>query len=84
MMSSIAVSPAVNGTGIALVTAAIGPAWMAWRSQLPFAVAGPDAGMFSILAGIAATVLCGIVFLALDAAGAGSAVRNPVLPALQR
>ncbi|MES3003764.1 MAG: SulP family inorganic anion transporter [Pseudomonadota bacterium] len=43
------------GIGLCLVTSMTGAFWMAWRSQLPFAVAGSDANTTSILAAAAAT-----------------------------
>ena len=42
------------GVGLALVNAAIGSSWLAWRSQMPFALAGPDGNTTSILAAMAA------------------------------
>lgn len=42
--------------GLALVNAAVGAFWLALRSQLPFAVAGPDGNTTSILAGMTAAV----------------------------
>jgi SulP family sulfate permease len=51
------------GIGLCLVTSMTGAFWMAWRSQLPFAVAGSDANTTSILAAAAAT------FASLSATG---------------
>lgn len=44
------------GVGLALMNAAIGSMWLSWRSQLPFALAGPDGNTTSILAAMAATL----------------------------
>ena len=44
------------GIGLCLVNALLGAFWLAWRSQLPFAVGGPDGNTTSILAAMAATV----------------------------
>jgi len=44
------------GMGLCLVSAMLGAFWMAWRSQLPFAIAGPDGNTTSIMAGMAATL----------------------------
>lgn len=43
------------GLALALVSAALGALWLAWRSQLPFAIGGPDGNTTSILAATAAT-----------------------------
>ncbi|HVZ43252.1 MAG TPA: SulP family inorganic anion transporter [Ramlibacter sp.] len=50
---------------LALVNAALGAFWLAWRSQLPFAIGGPDGNTTSILAAMAAT-------LGIAAAGPGA------------
>ncbi len=42
--------------GLALVNAAVGAFWLSLRSQLPFAVAGPDGNTTSILAGMTAAL----------------------------
>jgi len=44
------------GIGLSLISAMIGAFWLAWRSQLPFAIGGPDGNTTSILAAMAATV----------------------------
>ena len=44
------------GIGLALVNAMLGAFWLAWRSQLPFAIGGPDGNTTSILAAMAATL----------------------------
>jgi sulfate permease, SulP family len=44
------------GIGLALISAMLGAFWLAWRSQLPFAIGGPDGNTTSILAAMAATV----------------------------
>ncbi len=44
------------GLGVTLVAAAVGAAGLAWHSQLPLAVAGPDSPVLSLLAAMAATV----------------------------
>jgi SulP family sulfate permease len=44
------------GVGLALMNAAIGSIWLSWRSQLPFALAGPDGNTTSILAAMAASL----------------------------
>lgn len=44
------------GIGLCLVSAMLGAFWLAWRSELPFAIAGPDGSTLSILAAMAATV----------------------------
>jgi len=44
------------GIGLCLVNAMLGAFWLAWRSQLPFAIAGPDGNTTSILAAMAATL----------------------------
>ncbi len=43
------------GISLCLVSAALGAFWLAWRSELPFAIAGPDGSTLSILAAMAAT-----------------------------
>ncbi|WP_374663268.1 SulP family inorganic anion transporter [Ramlibacter sp.] len=58
--------------GLALVNAAVGALWLALRSQLPFAVAGPDGNTTSILAGMTAAV----------AGSVSTAVQGPNLLAL--
>jgi SulP family sulfate permease len=60
------------GIGLALVNAAIGSSWLAWRSQMPFALAGPDGNTTSILAAMAAA-------LAGTAAATGDATQVLVL-----
>jgi SulP family sulfate permease len=45
------------GIGLCLVNAAVGAFWLAWRSQLPFAIAGPDGNTTSIMAAMAATLM---------------------------
>lgn len=52
------------GIGLCLVSAVLGAFWLAWRSELPFAIAGPDGSTLSILAAMAATTA--------GAAGSGS------------
>ncbi|MDB5873199.1 MAG: hypothetical protein JWQ07_2641 [Ramlibacter sp.] len=44
------------GIGLCLVNAVLGAFWLAWRSQLPFAIGGPDGNTTSILAAMAATL----------------------------
>jgi SulP family sulfate permease len=44
-----------DGLGVCLVSATLGAFWLAWRSQLPFAIGGPDGNTTSILAAMAAT-----------------------------
>ncbi|MBI2772163.1 MAG: SLC26A/SulP transporter family protein [Burkholderiales bacterium] len=44
------------GMGLCLASALFGAFWLAWRSQLPFALGGPDGNTLSILAAMAATV----------------------------
>ena len=44
------------GLSLALVNAFLGALWLSARSQLPFAIAGPDGNTTSILAGMAATL----------------------------
>ncbi|MGE0329434.1 MAG: SulP family inorganic anion transporter [Ramlibacter sp.] len=44
------------GLGLCLVNAMIGAFWLSWRSQLPFAIGGPDGNTTSILAAMAASV----------------------------
>ncbi|MGE4241455.1 SLC26A/SulP transporter family protein [Ramlibacter sp.] len=44
------------GIALAIASAAVGALWLGWRSQLPFAVAGPDGNTTSILATMAATL----------------------------
>ncbi len=44
------------GIGLCLVSAMLGAFWLAWRSELPFAIAGPDGSTLSILAAMTATV----------------------------
>ncbi|MEP6791551.1 MAG: SulP family inorganic anion transporter, partial [Ramlibacter sp.] len=44
------------GMGLCLASATFGAFWLAWRSQLPFAIGGPDGNTLSILAAMAATV----------------------------
>jgi len=44
------------GIGLCLVSAMLGAFWLAWRSELPFAIGGPDGNTTSILAGMAATL----------------------------
>jgi sulfate permease, SulP family len=44
------------GVGLCLVNAMLGAFWLAWRSQLPFAIGGPDGNTTSILAAMAATL----------------------------
>jgi len=58
------------GMALCLVNAAIGAFWLAWRSQLPFAIGGPDGNTTSILAGMIAT---------LGTAGAAQAAQQNVL-----
>lgn len=58
------------GIGLCLVNAVLGALWLAWRSELPFAIGGPDGNTTSILAATAATVA---------AAGAGAATGAPAL-----
>ncbi|TWO71856.1 cyclic nucleotide-binding domain-containing protein [Caenimonas sedimenti] len=60
------------GVGLALVNAAIGCIWLSWRSQMPFALAGPDGNTTSILAAMAAA-------LAGTAAATGDATQVLVL-----
>jgi SulP family sulfate permease len=60
------------GLALALVSAALGALWLAWRSQLPFAVGGPDGNTTSILAATAATA----------AAASGAASQASVLALL--
>ena len=60
------------GIGLALVNAAIGACWLASRSQLPFALGGPDGNTTSILAAMSATL----------AASAPGAAQAPQLLAL--
>lgn len=44
------------GIGLCLINATLGAFWLAWRSQLPFAIGGPDGNTTSILAAMAATL----------------------------
>lgn len=44
------------GLGLCLVNALLGAFWLSWRSQLPFAIGGPDGNTTSILAAMAASV----------------------------
>ncbi|MBX3587596.1 MAG: SLC26A/SulP transporter family protein [Ramlibacter sp.] len=44
------------GIGLCLLSATLGAFWLAWRSELPFAVGGPDGNTTSILAAMAASV----------------------------
>ncbi|MCA0213248.1 MAG: cyclic nucleotide-binding domain-containing protein [Proteobacteria bacterium] len=44
------------GLGLCLVNAMVGAFWLSWRSQLPFAIGGPDGNTTSILAAMAAGV----------------------------
>lgn len=55
------------GLGLCLVNAMLGAFWLSWRSQLPFAIGGPDGNTTSILAAMAAGVA---------ATGAGQAAGN--------
>ncbi len=43
------------GLGLCLVNAMLGAFWLSWRSQLPFAIGGPDGNTTSILAAMAAS-----------------------------
>ena len=43
------------GLGLCLVNAVLGAFWLSWRSQLPFAIGGPDGNTTSILAAMAAS-----------------------------
>ena len=45
------------GIGLCLINAVLGAFWLAWRSQLPFAIAGPDGNTTSIMAAMAATLM---------------------------
>lgn len=58
------------GLGLCLVNAMLGAFWLSWRSQLPFAIGGPDGNTTSILAAMAASAA---------AAGAGQAAGNVLL-----
>lgn len=58
------------GLGLCLVNALLGAGWLAWRSQLPFAIGGPDGNTTSILAAMAASTA---------AAGAGQAAGNVLM-----
>lgn len=58
------------GLGLCLVNAMLGAFWLSWRSQLPFAIGGPDGNTTSILAAMAAGVA---------ATGAGQAAGNVLL-----
>lgn len=42
--------------GLALINAAVGSAWLSLRSQMPFALSGPDGNTTSILAGMALAI----------------------------
>ncbi len=45
------------GMGLCLISAMLGAFWLAWRSQLPFAIAGPDGNTTSIMAAMASTLV---------------------------
>lgn len=47
------------GLGLCLVNAMLGAFWLSWRSQLPFAIGGPDGNTTSILAAMAAGAVLG-------------------------
>lgn len=58
------------GIGLCLVNAMLGAFWLAWRSELPFAIGGPDGNTTSILAATAATVATTGAGMAASGAGA--------------
>lgn len=45
--------------GLSLLSAAVGAIWLAWRSQLPTAIGGPDGNATSILAAMLAAIAAG-------------------------
>ncbi len=67
------------GLGLCLVNATLGAFWLAWRSQLPFAIAGPDGNTTSILAAMAAGVAASS---GTGPAGAGSVLLLVLLTTL--
>lgn len=64
------------GVAVTFLSAAVGGAIVAWRSSLPFAVAGPDSSISVVIAAMVATVVHRVV------AQGGSGLLEPTLLAI--